>query len=456
VAASTGDEALAQLRQALPDAVILDVKMPGTDGLTVLKEVRQIDPNLPVIMITAFGEVKTAVEAVKLGAYDFLTKPFANEELLLVLRRALAEQALRREVRALHSRLEETAPLAELMGSSREITRVFEQIRCVAGTDFSVLVVGETGCGKELVARAVHRMSSRHTNDFVAVDCGSIPETLIESELFGHEEGAFTGAAHARTGQFERAGGGTLFLDEVANLPAAMQAKLLRALQERSVRRVGGAEPIPVDIRVIAATNRPLDACVRDDAFRRDLYHRLNEFTIEVPALRERPDDLIYLAKRFLDVTNEELRKNVRGFTEEALEMLLAHPWPGNVRELRNVVRRAVLLADEVIEPRHLAILGQKGGPSPDGRGTGALSGAPDVPATVELDESFSLKDIVKRRVAEVERQVIAQVLERTGGNKSQAARILKIDYKTMHYKTKRYGLGRIDPRQRPIRLANQ
>lgn len=320
----------------------------------------------------------------------------------------------------------------DAMGSSAAMQRVFAEMQRVAPTDFTVLITGETGAGKEVVARGIHRLSPRVSGPLVPVDCGSIPQSLVEGELFGHEKGSFTGADRCRPGKFEVASGGTLFLDEISNLPLHVQPKLLRALQDRQIWRIGGTRPLAANIRIIAATNQDLAGLVRAGSFRRDLYHRLNEFSIVVPPLRERRGDIISLATQFLELTNRELKKNVLGFSEAAVEVLLDSRWPGNVRELRNVVRRAVLLADGEIEPLHLGLAPNW----PDGAGG---------PRRGELAESFDgsvpFKEIVRRAVISVERQILIQVLTRTSGNKAEAARLLQIDYKTIHKKVREYGL---------------
>ena len=431
LAAKGGKEALETIRQSPPNVVLLDIKMPGVDGMQVLRETKTLNEDLPIIMLTGDSAIASAVEAVKLGAFDYLTKPFDNDELVLHIRRALEVTQLKEENRRLRSKVESELSLVETMGSSDSIRKLCADVKRVAPTNFTVVITGETGTGKELVANAIHRLSPRASCPFVPVDCGSIPETLIESELFGHEKGSFTGADRATQGTFEQASGGTLFLDEVSNLPLAMQSKLLRSLQERQICRVGGTEHIQVDLRVIAATNRDLGAMVEAGEFRRDLYHRLNEFAIRVPALHERREDIVFLTKRFLDLTNEELRKQVQGISEAALDVVLRHRWPGNVRELRNVIRRATLLADTAITPEHLSITrspvgSDHGLPTPDG----------------DFDFTAPLKHIVRQTVEHVERSVLVEVLKQTGGNKAEAARILQIDYKTMHTKVKHYGLS--------------
>jgi len=318
----------------------------------------------------------------------------------------------------------------ETAWSSDAMREVYKGIDLVAPTDFTVLLTGETGSGKEVVARATHRLSRRARGPFVALDCGSIPASLIEGELFGHEKGSFTGADRMRPGRFELASGGTLFLDEISNLPVQVQPKLLRALQERRVWRVGGTQSVAVDIRVIAATNQGLASLIESGGFRRDLYHRLNEFDIFVPPLRQRGTEVLRLADEFRRVTNTELKKNVYGFSSEATDMLLAYRWPGNVRELRNVIRRAVLLADAEIGSEHLDIIGPADG----------LPAWLSDPKVV-FDGSLSLREMVRRVVTRLEQQILVQALNQTRGNKAEAARLLHVDYKTVYKKTKDYGI---------------
>ena len=324
---------------------------------------------------------------------------------------------------------EEFPGLYEMMGTSRHVSRVYEQVALVAPTDFTVLIHGETGCGKELVARALHGGSARRDRPLVPVDCGSIPATLIESELFGHEKGAFTGAERTKLGKFEVANDGTLFLDEISNLPLNVQPKLLRALQEKQIWRVGGMQPIAINTRVLAACNQELLGLVHARKFRSDLYHRLNEFSIGIPPLRERVEDIEHLAQRFVALTNRELNKNTT-LSRAALETLLSYPWPGNVRELRNDIRRAVLQARTEIWPEHLSFSHTRSGRVPQLSDNG-----------VEFDGSLSLKQIVHEATVDVERRVLLQVLRQTQGNKAKAARLLRVDYKTIHGKIKNYGI---------------
>lgn len=319
--------------------------------------------------------------------------------------------------------------LRDLMGSSQVVTRICADVARVAASDFVVLILGETGTGKELVACAIHHSSKRASGPFVPVDCGAIPETLFESELFGYEKGAFTGAERAKPGKFEMAAGGTLFFDEISNMPLASQAKLLRAVQERSVYRVGGIKPVPVDCRVLVASNEDIEAATAKGGFRKDLFFRLNDFTIRIPPLRERKQDIIFLAKQFLDLTNQELSKNIAGLSERAIELLLAFHWPGNVRQLRSTIRRAVLLADTVIDEEHL------------GLPLASVSSVVSAETVSASEPGIPLKQLVRRATGAVERAALLQALKETGGNKAKAARMLSIDYKTIHSKLKEHGL---------------
>jgi DNA-binding NtrC family response regulator len=430
VTADDGEQAVARVKHEAPQVVLMDLKMPRLGGLQALEQIKESAPEVPVIVITAYGDVPSAVQAMKLGAYDFLTKPFDNEELLYTVKRAVERWELLSQVAALKSQLQPGGALRETMGSSPKIQEVFQQIEQVAHSTFTVLIEGETGTGKEIVARAIHQLSGRRAMPFIALDCGAIPETLIESELFGYEKGAFTGADRRKEGHVQLAEKGTLFLDEIANLPLTTQGKLLRMLQERQILPLGGKRPIAVDLRIIAASNVRLDEEVRAGRFRRDLFHRLNEFAIRIPPLRERPEDILPLAQRFIDEANVELKKHVRGLSPEAVAVLMRYSWSGNVRELRNVIRRATLLSQDCIETEHLS-------------GLGSLSEAPPTYSGVEgiLSEGLSLRAIVQRAAAQVEKDAIERVLRLTKGNKSQAARFLKIDYKTLHYKIKAYGI---------------
>src|SRR3990172_476567 len=420
-----GETALRLIGLESPDVVLMDIQMPGMNGLEALKQARKLDGDLPIIMITAFAEIQGAVEAMKAGASDYLVKPFDNREVIQCVRQALTGRQRKRQIRHLEDRTEQGWSLRELMGGSEIVRQLEAEVARVAPTDFSVVISGETGAGKDLVARAIHAGSVRSSGPFLAIDCGAIPDSLIESELFGHERGAFTGADRIRIGKFEAALGGTLFLDEISNLPVGMQSKLLRVLQEKRVYRIGSNSGVKVDVRVIAATNRDLWSLVAEKAFREDLFHRLSEYAIHVPPLRERRDDIVSLAKRFLDWTNWELSKTVRGFSESAMERMLSYGWPGNVRELRNVVRRASLLADEVIHAEHL-------GPEVD---PGQREKSSNIVLGTLPEGALSLKAIVHRSTKQVECEVLTRVLQKTAGNKAEAARLLHIDYKTIHAK---------------------
>ncbi len=406
-----------------PDLVLLDLRMPGEmDGIDLLKKIKTTRPEIQVIILTAYGNIGSAVEATKLGAYDYLTKPFENERLRITIKRALESQKLTQEVLQLKIELKKEFDLESIMGSSPEIKNIFGRIDKVAATNFTVLIEGESGTGKEIVAHAIHRASLRGNALFVAVDCGAIPDTLIESELFGYEKGAFTGADRGKKGQFELADNGTIFLDEIGNLPYHVQNKLLRMIQERQIQKLGAKHAFPTDVRIIVATNIPLLKLVEERKFRSDLYYRLDEFKIELPPLRKRKEDIPFLAKEFIEEGNLELKKNVKGLQKDSLTMLIHHHWPGNARELKNVIKRAVLLAEDVIEPSHLIF--DNGAPAP-------------LPVLLEeeITEDMSLKEVAKM----AEKRAIERAIVKSTGNKSKASKILRIDYKTLLSKIKEY-----------------
>jgi two-component system nitrogen regulation response regulator GlnG len=431
--AHDGDTALEMIRVGIPDIVLLDVKMPGIDGMEVLRRSKKLDPQLPVLMITAHSGVHGAVRAVKEGASDYLTKPLDNRELIEKLKLLIANRPALPKRPAPFGRIENTPALnlEEIMGPSDAILKVIADVKLVAGSNFTVVIQGETGTGKELVARAIHDVSPRSRAPMVPLDCAAIPETLFESELFGYEKGAFTGASTARAGKFELAQGGTLFLDEIGNMPLNSQVKLLRAIQEKTFFRVGGRQPTTVDVRLLVATNQDLNTEVARGSFSRDLFYRLSEFTILIPPLRDRKEDIVHLSNLFLEATSIELNKTGLAFSDAALQELLEHPWPGNVRQLKSVVRRAVLQAESIIRPEHLVL-----------EGPNSLVTHRPLTRREDLEwEGLSLKDIVRRITAEVERRVLTQVLRRTEGNKAEAARLLQIDYKTIHSKIKQYGI---------------
>jgi two-component system nitrogen regulation response regulator GlnG len=424
-----GRSGLAQAAENRPDAVLLDLQLPDLEGLEVLERLKSAQPDLPVLMLTAHGEVQSAVRAIQLGAFDYLAKPIDADQVLVAVRRALETRELRRDVEDLRRRLVEGGGLAEQMGPSAQMQQVIDQVKSVAPSNFSVLIQGETGSGKELVAQALHRQSERHRRPFVAIDCGAIPESLVESELFGHERGAFTGADKRLEGRLQVAEGGTLLLDEVGNLPLALQSKLLRVLESKEVHALGAARASRMDVRFLAATNVELTERVKNGGFRADLYFRLAQYTILLPPLRQRPVDIPYLAQRFLEEAALELRRPVEGFAPEALDLLARHSWPGNVRELRNVVRHAVLSAEylTVREPLVRTLLGAPG-----------AQGRADETA---VDGSLSLREIAVQAAHRAERQAITDTLRATRGNKSAAARLLRTDYKTLHLKLKLFGI---------------
>ncbi len=422
--------ALAAARKHAPAAVLLDLGLPDRPGMELLPELAALDPEAPVIILTGQGDIRSVVQAMRLGAYDYLTKPYDVDQLLISVRRALDRRALTTEVRKLQERLREEGPLRELMGPSVAIQAVVRQIHQVADSSLTVLIQGETGTGKELVARALHQASPRRGGPFDAVDCGAIPDTLVESELFGHEKGAFTGADSRKEGRFQLARRGTLFLDEVGNLPPGVQAKLLRVLEERQVRPLGSSYALPVDVRILAASNVPLEPEVRAGRFRADLYYRLSEFTIALPPLRERPEDVLPLATRFLAEARMEMKRPVRGMSEEAGRLLQGHGWPGNVRELKNAIRRAVLLATDVVGAEHLADL------------SGGMRPVPAICASPWVVPGLSLREAAERASAAAETDAIRAAIEAAGGNKSHAARLLRTDFKTLHLKMKRYGIA--------------
>jgi len=434
--AENGRTALALAREWTPDAVVLDLDLPDMRGIEVLEQLKAGNPLLPVVILTGRGDIPSAVEATELGAFAFLTKSADMGEIGMVLQRALEQRSLRLEIESLRERLDCGHELALRMGPGRLVQSLVERVRRVAASDITVLLQGETGTGKELVARALHRCSARREAPFIALDCGSIPEALIESQLFGHEKGAFTGAGEKHAGYFQAAQGGTLFLDELANLPIILQARLLRVLQERQLQPVGSSLPIALDVRIVAATNADLREDVAKGRFRQDLYFRLAEFTIQVPPLRERIEDIGYLASRFAEEASIELRRAARTLTPAAIERLEQHEWPGNVRELRNVVRRAVLACEElVVSAAHVLH---------------ALESAELLPQVVlqphpvpegAVAPSLSLREIGGRAAQEAERIAIRAALEAAHGNKSEAARQLKTDPKTLHLKIRQYGL---------------
>jgi DNA-binding NtrC family response regulator len=406
--------------------VLVDLKMPGMDGLEVLAEALKLLPGAQVVLMTAFASVDTAVAAIKRGAYDYLVKPFDPEELSLLLQKVCAQQQLVHENQVLRKALKRGYSFHDVLSKSPAMQKLFELARVAAPSQSTVLILGESGTGKEVLARAVHEESPRRAGPFVAISCAALTESLLESELFGHERGAFTGASVRRKGKFEAAQGGTLFLDEIGDISPKLQVDLLRVLEERKVSRVGGNEAIPVDVRIIAATHRDLGKEVAEGRFRQDLFYRLNVIPMHLPPLRERREDLPLLIERFLDGLSVELSKRLDGVSPEALSALVAHDWPGNVRELRNVLERGAVVAEgRIIQ---LADLGMP---------PATVTVATGLPAAEQsaTGAPLSLDDVEKRHIAEV--------LAYTHGNVTQSAKILEIDRVTLYSKMKRYQLQR-------------
>lgn len=425
-----GLDAIKMVKERIPDLVLLDIRLPGKNGLEVLKKLKELNSEIIVIMITAYGDVKSAVSTIKAGAYDYITKPFDNEELIHTIKRALKAYNLNKEVKILREKLTEQAELNKVMGNSPEIKKILKQVELVAPTNISVIIQGKSGTGKEVIANMIHHKSHRADDPFIAVDCGAIPETLVESELLGYEKGAFTGADTHKKGEFELADGGTLFLDEISNLPLAAQAKLLRVLQERKLRRIGGSRTIEVDIRIVVATNHNLLDMVNKGEFREDLFHRLSEFKIELPLLKERKDDLPVLAEEFLREANEELNKQIKGISSEALSRLMDYDWPGNIRELKHTIRRAVLLCDnEMIQPDSLKFE----------TGTIPCKNEDNIDnlLTKILQGESTLSEIISVLNNDTEKGIIQKVLQEVKYNKSKAAKILGIDRNTLYTKIK-------------------
>jgi DNA-binding NtrC family response regulator len=415
---SDGRGAIDALRAGRAAIVLLDLKMPGMDGLQVLEEARRLRPETVFVLMTAYATVDTAVAAMKLGAYDYLVKPFDPEELSVLVQRIVSQQALVQENESLRRALKLEYGFHDMVSKSAGMQRVFELARVAARSASTILILGESGSGKEVLARAIHVESPRAGGPFVAISCAALTETLLESELFGHEKGSFTGAVSRRKGKFEVAQGGTLFLDEVGDVSPKLQLDLLRVLEERRFQRVGGTETIEADVRVIAATNRDLGKAVADGCFREDLFYRLNVIPVTLPPLRERREDIPLLVQHFLERLSNELQRRLDGVSPQGMAALMAHAWPGNVRELRNVLERgAVVAKSSIVQLADLALP------------------APDAARADPQGEPLSLEALEKRHVAEV--------LAWTGGNVTHAARVLGIDRMTLYNKMKRYGLRR-------------
>jgi two-component system response regulator AtoC len=421
--ASSAEEALDRVETFGPDFVLADVRMPGMSGIELCSELKARSLGTTVIVMSAYGSVDLAIEAMKAGAYDYVSKPFKQDEVLIALHKAKERELLRRENIALRQAVRKKHQFDELVAKSDAMQQVFKTITKAAEFKTTVLITGESGTGKELVARALHRHSSRKNSPFVAVNCGAIPETLLESELFGHKRGAFTDASTDKRGLFEEAHGGTLFLDEIGEMPLALQVKLLRALQEHTIRRLGDVEDKRVDVRVVTATTRDLQREVNEKRFREDLFYRLNVLQIAIPPLRDRKEDIMLLLEHFMDKSNMRLGTRIHGLSPRAIKMLMDYPWPGNVRELENTIERACVLAERETLSEH------------------------DLPE--RLNETHSPVSLalsghelsIKKTVRHIEESLIRRALEKTKGNRTTAARLLEISHRALLYKIKDYGI---------------
>jgi len=444
-------EAVQHLRQSRPAVVLTDLKLPSGDGFGVLRAAKELDPELQVVVMTAYGSIQDAVTAMKEGAMDFLAKPVDPDHLILMVERAIAQRRMLSEYLVLKEELAERRGAPRIIGEDPQLRQVSQQLHRAAATDATVLLQGESGTGKELFARALHALSPRADGPFVAINCAAIPETLLETELFGHEKGAFTGAAMRKPGRFEMAHRGTLFLDEIGELSLALQAKILRALEEKRFERVGGTSSLHVDTRVVAATNRNLKASVAAHQFREDLYFRLSVFPITIPPLRERLGDIPILARHFVERFCRDLSKPTLKLAPGAVDELCGYGWPGNVRELQNCIERAVILCEgDTIHPRHLNLsfaaprprTTDQGPAERNGRADGresAPAASPDPWAHVDL--SGTLGDAVRRVTAAVERRKVEQAMRDAGGNRERAAESLQISYRALLQKLREYGV---------------
>ncbi len=421
-----GQSGIAKIEKKFYDLIVTDLKMPGIDGMQVLKYIQENSPDSLCIILTGYGTVKNAVEAIKLGAFDYLPKPIKLDEILITLKRALEYRNLRRENINLKSQLKRKYRFENIIGDSEKMQKVFEVIEKVADSDSTILILGESGTGKELIAKAIHYNSYRRDGPFIPVNCAAIPSELLESELFGHEKGAFTNAIRTRIGRFEMANGGTIFLDEIGDMSPVLQSKLLRVLQDRQFERIGGIKTIKTDIRVIAATHQDLKLAVEQKRFREDLYYRLNVIPIHLPPLRERKSDIPLLAYYFLEYFNKTKKKKIKGFTKEAIEKLMQYNWPGNVRELENTIERVVILLDgDFITPQDLPEKFQN------------LTRDNLLQEIIIPDAGISLEEAVN----EFEKRLILQALQKTGWIKNKAARLLNLNRTTLIEKIKRQNI---------------
>jgi len=438
-AAADGESAIAGLGDSRPDIVTLDAVLPGMDGLETLRELKKLAPDVPVIMLSGHGQARTIVEAMRLGASDFLRKPFEVEELELAFQKALETHALKEEVESLRGRVRRDTDGLGLLGDNPKMQEVREIIEQVSDTDITVLVRGESGTGKEIVARGLYQLSGRNSRPFVKVNCAALPSELLESELFGFEKGAFTGAQKRKLGKFEYANHGTIFLDEISEMHPALQAKLLQVLQDGEFSRLGGESDVKVDTRIIAATNRNLEEAVRDQSFREDLYYRLNVMTIHLPPLRDRTDTIPLLVDNFLRMYNEQYRKNLKQLSAETLAAMMDYHWPGNVRELENMVKRIVVLGNEQAVLQEIANRERPIEPAAAGEGELDLT---QLGVDFANGETLDLKSISKRAAQVAEKRVIERVLNQTRWNRKEAAERLQISYKALLYKMKDNGLS--------------
>ncbi|MEA2095077.1 MAG: sigma-54 dependent transcriptional regulator [Candidatus Cloacimonadota bacterium] len=414
---SDGKEVISRFKSYKPDIVLLDIQLPGKDGISILKKIKEIDQNTLVIMISGTRGIKNIVETIKLGAYDYVRKPFDQDELLISIKRALKTRELNQQITDLKKKLYFKKNNI-VIGNSPQIKRILNQIDLIAPTNMSVIIQGKSGTGKEVFAHLIHKKSMQGKRPFIALDCGAIPDTLVESELFGYEKGAFTGALSSKAGKFEEANGGTLLLDEITNMPIQGQAKLLRVLEEKQTTRIGGIKPRDIDIRVIATSNKDFLLEIKQGNFREDLYHRLNEFQIFLPSLSERKDDIPLFAQEFLLNANSKYNKNISGFSSEAMQLLLDYHWSGNVRELKNVINRAAITTDNnVIQPEQLSIQLQNDNPNNF--------------IQPQINNFNSLKTMLQ----EYESNIIQSAINMTNGNKTKAAKLLDVNIRTLHRK---------------------
>lgn len=427
-----GETALKQVVEDIFDMVIMDIRMPKMDGIAVLEQIKEIAPETIVIMITAFASTDTAVRAMKKGAYDYITKPFKNDEIKLIIHKALEKKALEKENILLKRLVETKFSFDQIIGQSPKMIAIYELMEKVAPTKTNLLITGDSGTGKELVAKAIHFNSPRRDKAFVTLNCGAIPENLLESELFGHMKGAFTGAMYNKRGLFEVADGGSIFLDEIGELPLSMQVKLLRIIQDKEFTRVGGTEPIKVDVRIISASNKDLEEAVREKKFREDLYYRLNVIQIKLPLLRERKEDIPLLAEHFFRKYVQELGKEVRQVSPDAVKLLVNYDYPGNVRELQNIIERAIALETSntlTAENLESYMNEQQGVKSIDGT-------LLDIPA-----EGIDLEKVVE----DLERNLLLKALQRAKGVKKKAAELLNINFRSIRYRLEKYGINTRD-----------